>query len=101
MLNLKTISFMKCKSEVNIQNAKIGMRIKVALPRAWCQVNHTSHIVWLKGKIIDINYSKKDNTKISGITFNCKWKKHHYYFKIDRVWAPADNGVFTNIYKCK
>lgn len=92
---------MKNKSEVNIHNVQEGMKIKVALPRTWCQVNHTSPIVWMKGKITRIDYSKKDNSRISGICFNLKWNKHHHYFKIENMVAFPKEGVFANIYKIK
>lgn len=67
---------MRNKEKVTADNAKVGMKIKVVLPRTWCQVNHTSPYVWMKGTIIDVNYSKADPTKLSGITFNCKWKNN-------------------------
>lgn len=93
---------MRNRTKVTTDNAKLGMRIKVAFPRVWCEVQHTSPIVWMKGKIIDVNLDKTDPTKVVGFTFNCRWKKHHYYFKIDRMWTAAhkETGVYQQIYKC-
>lgn len=94
---------MRNRREVNINNVRVGMRVKIALPAVWCQVNYTSPIVWMKGKIVRIDYSKKDNTKVCGISMNVKWNKHHHYFKLTNLWAGTarKNGVFSNIYQCK
>ena len=95
---------MRNKKIITTDNAKLGMRIKVALPTIWCEVpDHHSPRVWMKGKIIDVNVDKKNPTKISAFTFSCKWYKHHYYFKIDRMWTAAnkETGVFPQMYMCK
>lgn len=94
---------MRNKEKVTINNVKLGLRIKVALATVWCEVpDHHSPYIWLKGKIIRIDYSKTNPSKISGVTFNAKWKKHHYYFKVENMWATQnkETGEFPKMYKC-
>lgn len=92
---------MRNKLAVTNDNVYLGMRVKIGLPKVWCQVNHNSNTLWLKGKVTRIDYSKKEPEKIIAITINARWKKHHYYFKVENMWCHVDNnGVYKSIYKC-
>lgn len=42
------------RNNKEIENAYVGMRIKIALPTSWCQVHSDSPYQWLKGKVIEI-----------------------------------------------
>ena len=99
---------MKHKILLTQDNAYIGCRIKIGLPRIYCEINDPHSIIWMKGKVIEFTkgYEKQDKDNKSYIpamcVIRCIWKKRHHYFKIDRMQCFCrDNGKFDNVYLAK
>lgn len=73
------------------EEAKVGLRIKIALPTKWCEVNAPTQNIWLEGKIVEAGEK--------WIIVKAKSKK--YLFGIERLQCFPKNGEYVGIKELK
>jgi hypothetical protein len=100
---------MKNKIPLTTDNIYVGCKIKIGLPRIWCEVNDPHAIIWMKGKVTKI-FPCREITESDGCTHwsrfacevNCKWSKHHHYFKLNHMQCVCgQDNKFHSIYLIK
>ena len=78
---------------LSTDNIYVGCKVKIGLPRIWCEVINDPHaVIWMKGKVAKI-FPCREITNTGGTkewtrfacNINCRWKKHHYYFKLTNL----------------
>jgi hypothetical protein len=94
---------------LSTDNIYVGCKVKIGLPRIWCEVNDPHAVIWLKGKVTKV-YPCREITNTDGTkewtrfacNINCRWKKHHYYFKLTNLQCICgEDGKFHSIYLTK
>lgn len=76
---------------LKIEEATVGLRIKIALPTKWCEVNAPTTHIWLEGKITEVG--KKDEHH--WIIVKAKSKK--YLFGIENLQCFPKDGEYVGI----
>lgn len=99
----------KKRELLSTDNIYVGCRVKIKLPRIWCEVKDTHANIMLKGKVTKIFPCREDilpdgQTQWSRFMceINCKWKKQHYYFKLNNLQCVCgQDNKFHSIYFLK